>query len=133
MNADHRVRDGLADLLGLTDDIDIVATTGHTTTAIDATRELRPDIVVLDPRLPETEDGLALVYQMRAVHPSLRVVVLWSPECGDPSAFEICADESLDTCVDATTFSDALIAAIRAEPAQAGPTRAVPPVAETWS
>ena len=132
MNADHRVRDGLADLIGLCDDIDIVATTGDTTAAINATRDLQPDTVVLDPRLPETDDGLALIYHMRVMRPPLRVVVLWSPECGDASAFEDAADESLDTCVDATTFSDALIAAIWADPVSkaAAP---VAPVAGTGS
>ena len=105
MNADHRVRDGLADVIGLS----------------------------LDPRLPETDDGLALIYQMRAVRPSLRVVVLWSPECGDASAFEICADESLDICVDATTFSDALIASILAGASPTDSIQAATLAAETGS
>lgn len=114
MNADHRVRDGLADLIGLADGIDVVATTGHPSTALAATRDLGPDIVVVDPRLPTVGDGLTLMSGLRAVRPTVRILVLWSPECGDPADFDICADGSLDTCVDATTFSDELIAAIRA-------------------
>ena len=36
----------------------------------------RPDIVVLDLRLPEAADGLALIREFRAAAPEVRIVVL---------------------------------------------------------
>jgi CheY-like chemotaxis protein len=56
---------------------------GHrVSTAIDAAmarerfRELAPDCVILDLRLPSREDGLALVREFREAMPALRIVVL---------------------------------------------------------
>lgn len=51
--------------------------------------ETRPDGVVLDLRLPETEDGLALIREFRAAAPGVRIVVLsgWTPDLdGKPEA-----------------------------------------------
>jgi len=48
-----------------------------------------PDGVVLDLRLPETGDGLALIREFRAAAPGLRIVVLsgWTPDLdGKPEA-----------------------------------------------
>lgn len=51
--------------------------------------ETNPDSVVLDLRLPETEDGLALIREFRAAAPAVRIVVLsgWTPDLeGKPEA-----------------------------------------------
>jgi DNA-binding NarL/FixJ family response regulator len=36
----------------------------------------RPDVVVVDPRLPEVDGGLALIRRLRAVAPDVRVLVM---------------------------------------------------------
>jgi len=38
--------------------------------------ENRPDSVVLDLRIPESEDGLALIREFRAAAPDMRIIVL---------------------------------------------------------
>ena len=51
--------------------------------------ENRPDGVVLDLRLPESEDGLALIREFRVAAPDLRIIVLsgWTPDLeGKPEA-----------------------------------------------
>jgi two-component system, NtrC family, nitrogen regulation response regulator NtrX len=54
----------------------------HVSTATDAAcarekfRELAPDCVILDLRLPSREDGLALVREFREAIPGVRIVVL---------------------------------------------------------
>ena len=51
--------------------------------------ENRPDSVVLDLRLPESEDGLALIREFRVAAPDLRIIVLsgWTPDLeGKPEA-----------------------------------------------
>jgi DNA-binding response OmpR family regulator len=69
---------------------------GHqvsTAADVEAARSLffdtRPDTVVLDLRLPETADGLALIREFRGAAPGLRIIVLsgWTPDLdGQPEA-----------------------------------------------
>ena len=44
--------------------------------------EMNPDTVILDLRVPELDDGLALIREFRAAAPELRIVALagWSPD-----------------------------------------------------
>ena len=49
-----------------------------------AFREARPDSVVLDLRLPEPGDGLALIRDFRSAAPEVRIIVL----CGWPLDLE---------------------------------------------
>ena len=58
-------------------------------TARDKFRELAPDCVILDLRLPSPEDGLALVREFREAAPGVRIVVLagWGADLdGQPRA-----------------------------------------------
>lgn len=48
------IREGLASLAGLADDIEVVATGGDGTAAIALTEQHRPDVVLMDIRMPET-------------------------------------------------------------------------------
>jgi DNA-binding NtrC family response regulator len=54
----------------------------HVSTAVDAAtargqfREMSPDCVILDLRLPSPEDGLALVREFRDAAPEVRIIVL---------------------------------------------------------
>ncbi len=69
---------------------------GHqvsTAADVEAARSLllvtHPDTVVLDLRLPETADGLALIRECRAASPGLRIIVLsgWTSDLdGKPEA-----------------------------------------------
>ena len=52
------IRDGLASLLSSAPDIDVVGQAGNGREAVDRTRELHPDVVVMDIRMP-VMDGLA--------------------------------------------------------------------------
>jgi DNA-binding NarL/FixJ family response regulator len=49
------VRNGLAMLLGLIDDVEIVATAADGIEAVERARAERPDIVLMDPRMPRLE------------------------------------------------------------------------------
>lgn len=69
------VRDGLAMLLGLIDDVEIVATTAHGIQAVEQARAERPDIVLMDLRMPRLE-GADATRQILAAHPETRVLVL---------------------------------------------------------
>lgn len=59
------VRSGFRLILGAADDIDVVATTGGAE-AVDTVRRERPDVVLLDIRMPDV-DGLTVLRQLRAL------------------------------------------------------------------
>lgn len=69
------VRDGLAMLLGLIDDVEIVATAADGIEVVEAARTERPDIVLMDLRMPRLE-GAEATRQILASHPDTRVLVL---------------------------------------------------------
>jgi two-component system, NarL family, response regulator DesR len=68
-------REALELLLGLRDDIEVVASVADGTEAVPACREHRPDVVVMDYRLPGL-DGVEATQAVRAACPGTAVVVL---------------------------------------------------------
>ncbi|WP_300677088.1 response regulator transcription factor [Nocardioides sp.] len=75
---DHAVvRDGLRTLLEASGEIEVIGESGS---AVEATRqipELRPDVAVLDNRLPDG-NGIEVCRDIRAVAPEIRALVLTS-------------------------------------------------------
>jgi len=69
------VRDGLAMLLGLLDDVEIVATASDGVQAVERACAERPDIVLMDLRMPRLE-GAEATRQILASLPETRVLVL---------------------------------------------------------
>jgi DNA-binding NarL/FixJ family response regulator len=69
------VRDGLAMLLGLIDDLEIVGTASDGVEAVQRARAERPDIVLIDLRMPRME-GAEATRQILASLPDTRVLVL---------------------------------------------------------
>jgi DNA-binding NarL/FixJ family response regulator len=73
---DHPVvRDGIRAMLDTQPDLDVIgeATTGDE--AVELTRELRPDVVLMDLQMPHT-DGPTAIAQIRARDPQVNVLVL---------------------------------------------------------
>ncbi|GAA1393704.1 response regulator [Catellatospora coxensis] len=68
-------REALAVLLGVRDDIVVVGEAGDGAQALDRAAELRPDVVLMDLRMPVL-DGVAATRRMRVEHPGVRVIVL---------------------------------------------------------
>jgi DNA-binding NarL/FixJ family response regulator len=69
------VREGLATLVGLTDDIQVIGTAANGLEAVHLATELRPDVVLMDLRMPEME-GAEATRAIRAARPETHVLVL---------------------------------------------------------
>jgi DNA-binding NarL/FixJ family response regulator len=69
------IREGIASLLDLQDGISVVGMAANGKEAIERTLELRPDLVLMDVRMPEL-DGVAAVAVLRRAAPGCRVVML---------------------------------------------------------
>src|SRR5687768_5726364 len=75
---DHMIlREGLRMLLRAQPDIELVAEADDGADAIRLARELEPDVVVMDVRMPDV-DGIAATRQLVEAHPDTRVVSLSS-------------------------------------------------------
>ena len=69
------VRDGLAMLLDLIDDVEVIATAADGIEAVERASSERPDIVLMDLRMPQLE-GVEATRQILAAFPDTRVLVL---------------------------------------------------------
>ena len=79
VDADERTRESLAGLLGIGRRCIVVGKAGHALEALDLLVAAPPDVVVIDPRLPELDGGRAFIARVREVAPSARVLVMgWS-------------------------------------------------------
>jgi DNA-binding NarL/FixJ family response regulator len=83
VDADRRVLQSLADLLAVTGEIDVVGRAADVRSALEEIERVHPDVVLVDPRLPDVDAGMALIGGMSRAWPSMRVVMTgWS----DPTA-----------------------------------------------
>jgi DNA-binding NarL/FixJ family response regulator len=72
---DHLMRAGLAELLGADSTITVIGEASTGREAIEHTRELDPDVVLMDVRMPDL-DGIAATQRLAEVAPRSRVLVL---------------------------------------------------------
>jgi len=76
VDADERVRESLAGLVQIGQQCAVVACAGDPAEALELIESYRPDVVLLDPRLPDVDGGRTLARSIRARWPAIRVVVL---------------------------------------------------------
>jgi DNA-binding NarL/FixJ family response regulator len=75
VDADRRVLQSLSDLLGVSGDVEVVGRAADVRAALEEIERVHPDVVLVDPRLPDVEAGIALIGGMRRAWPSIRVVM----------------------------------------------------------
>jgi DNA-binding NarL/FixJ family response regulator len=69
------IRQGLASLLSLEEDFDIVGHAGHGAEAVSLVDSLSPDVILMDIRMP-VMDGVAATKTIREKHPAIKILVL---------------------------------------------------------
>ena len=75
---DHTVvRDGLIGILASEDDFAVVGAAGGGLEAVEKARELHPDVILMDLRMPDV-DGAEAIRQIQAENPDAKCVVLTS-------------------------------------------------------
>jgi DNA-binding NarL/FixJ family response regulator len=73
---DHTVvRDGLVAIVKQEQDMDVVAETGDGLRAVELWKKHRPDVTLMDLRMPGL-DGVNAIYAIRAADPRARIVIL---------------------------------------------------------
>jgi DNA-binding NarL/FixJ family response regulator len=92
VDSDELVRESLAGLLEIGRRCVVVACAGAPDEALELIAACEPDVVLLDPRLPEVDAGRALLTTIREEWPSVRIVVLGASDALDRSGHVPIAD-----------------------------------------
>lgn len=81
VDADDRTRASMVGILGIRHRFTVIGDTGQVADAIQLVRDQRPDVVMVDPRLPDVSGGVALIRRIRAIDPGVHVLAMgWSPD-----------------------------------------------------
>ena len=68
-------RQGLASLLSVEDDLEVVGQANHGTEAIALTEQLQPDVILMDVRMPIC-DGVVATHEIHQRYPWIRILIL---------------------------------------------------------
>ncbi|MGH8159964.1 MAG: response regulator [Rhodanobacter sp.] len=85
---DHTVvRDGLIAILEQEPDMEVVAGTGNGRQAVELWKEKRPDVTLMDLRMPGL-DGVDAILEIRTVDPDARIIILTTYD-GDEDIYRV--------------------------------------------
>jgi DNA-binding NarL/FixJ family response regulator len=76
VDPDDRIRESLVGILGIGDRVVVVGDAGDLTAAVDVVASTRPDVVLLDPRLPGADTDRRVIGHLRRSSPGVRVLVM---------------------------------------------------------
>jgi len=103
-------REALELMLGMREEVEVVAAVGDGAAAVAATLEHRPDVVLMDYRMPGL-DGVEATMQLLADFPDLRVVAL-TASADDVQRQELLAAGAV-ACLGKDEELDEIVAAIQ--------------------
>jgi DNA-binding NarL/FixJ family response regulator len=112
VDADDRIRATLGSLLCIDGQCAVVGSAGGTDDAIAVAAAMRPDVILLDPRLPAMAEGRTIIPCLREAVPGVRILVLdWTEATGSPRTEG--ADAYLKKTFRPHELIDAVVAAAR--------------------
>jgi DNA-binding NarL/FixJ family response regulator len=82
VDADRRVQQSLAEVLRVAG-VDVVGTAGDVRAALELVSTSAPSVVIVDPRLPDLDAGLALLSSVSLGWPGTRIVVMGWSDAGE--------------------------------------------------
>jgi DNA-binding NarL/FixJ family response regulator len=82
VDADRRVQQSLAEVLRVAG-VDVVGTAGDVRSALELVSTSGPSVVLVDPRLPDLDAGLALLSSVSLGWPGTRIVVMGWNDAGE--------------------------------------------------
>jgi DNA-binding NarL/FixJ family response regulator len=86
VDADRRVRQSLSGLIGLAGDLTLIGAAADPAAALAYLEREAADVVLIDPRLPEIDVGLALLVELHRRWPSVALVAMsYSDDLAHPS------------------------------------------------
>jgi DNA-binding NarL/FixJ family response regulator len=110
-------RDALELLLGMRSDVEVVASVGDGAAAVSAALEHRPDVVLMDYRLPSL-DGVQATEQVLAAVPDVAVVALTAS--ADAAERDALVEAGARICLTKDQELEEIVAAIRNAAAAVG-------------
>ena len=111
VDADDRVRESLSRLLCIGDKVAVVGTAGEPEPALEVVAATKPDVVVVDPRVPEGEDGATFIHRLRENAPTARVLVMSASDSAQLGEVASAADGVVRTTFRATELLRAILSA----------------------
>lgn len=82
VDADRRIQNSLAEVLRVAG-VNVVGTAGDVRAALELMSAHRPDVIVVDPRLPDLDAGQALLSSLALGWPTVRVVIMGWSDAGE--------------------------------------------------
>jgi DNA-binding NarL/FixJ family response regulator len=113
VDADDRVRESLTGLLAIGGRCMVVASAGQPGPAFDLALDHDPDVVIVDPRLPEVDSGIAFISRIRSRLPRVRILAMSWSDTLEPAVLESGADGFLRKTFRPSELVAAVIAASR--------------------
>jgi DNA-binding NarL/FixJ family response regulator len=81
VDADERVRESLTGLLAIGGRVLVVGGAGQPGLALDLAVATHPDVVIVDPRLPDVDTGTAFIVRLRELVPDTRILAMsWAAQ-----------------------------------------------------
>jgi DNA-binding NarL/FixJ family response regulator len=119
VDADERTRQSIVGLLAIRDNLRVVGSAGLPGPALEVVTRLRPDVVIIDPRLPDVPAGAALIRAIRNIDGGIRILAVGPSPDPERALFEAGADAYLRKTFQLSVLTHAVACCVAPVPSTA--------------